>query len=128
MFDEDFPDPASVRWVRAELDQVEPAKVRYIDYSYWNELSGGNRLPLDAARRIREGVRVLGVSHGRFFDVARAIARGQRFGPLILVGQHHNDLVCLEGHLCLAGYALAGFPVEVECLIGTAPTLGRWAR
>jgi hypothetical protein len=127
VFDEVFPDPASVRWVRAELSQAELARVRYIDYSYWNELSGGSRLPLDAARRIREGVCVFGVSNERFLDAARSISKGERFAPLILAGQQVDDLVCLEGHLRLTGYALAGFPVQVECLIGTAPTMGRWA-
>jgi hypothetical protein len=128
VFDEDFPAPASVHWIRAELSQAELALVRYIDYSYWNELSGGTRLPADAARRIREGVRVFGVSNQRFAVAARAVARGERFPPLILAGRRLDDLVCLEGHLRLTGYALAGFPVEVECLVGTAPTMGRWAR
>ncbi|MHB1595891.1 MAG: hypothetical protein ACYCO9_22655 [Streptosporangiaceae bacterium] len=128
VFDEDFPPPASVRWVRAELSQAELARVRYIDYSYWNELSGGSRLPADAARRIRSGVCVFGVSNQRFLDAADAVTRGERFGPLILAGQRLDDLVCVEGHLRLTGYALAGFPVQVECLIGTAPTMGRWAR
>lgn len=128
VFDEDFPPPASVRWVKAELSRAELARVRYIDYSYWNELSGDSRLPLDAARRIREGIRVFGVSNRRFLDAAGAVARGERFGPLILAGQRFDDLVCVEGHLRLTGHALAGFPVQVECLIGTAPTMGRWAR
>lgn len=126
VFDEDFPAPASVRWVRAELQQAELARVRYIDYSYWNELSGGSRLPVDAARRIRKGVRVFGVSNQQFIDAAHAVARGQQFPPLILAGQRLDDLVCLEGHLRLTGYALAGFPVDIECLIGTAPAMGRW--
>lgn len=128
VFDESFPDPAGIRWIRAELARAEIARVRYIDYSYWNELSGGSRLPIDAARRIHAGVRVFGVSNRRFITAARAVARGERFPPLILAGEHHGDLVCLEGHLRLTGYALASFPIEVECLIGTAPTMGHWAR
>lgn len=127
VFDESFPASSSVRWVRAELEPAELARVRYIDYSYWNELSGGSRLPADAAQRIRAGVSVFGVSNQRFLDAADAVARGERFGPLILAGQRLDDLVCVEGHLRLTGYALAGFPVTVECLIGTAPTMGRWA-
>ncbi|MER5529441.1 hypothetical protein ABT075_33460 [Streptomyces sp. NPDC002677] len=39
-----------------------------------------------------------------------------------------DDLVCLEGHLRLTAYALVGFPTGIECLIGTAPAMGRWAR
>jgi hypothetical protein len=36
--------PARVRWVRAMLAPSELARVRYINYSYWNELSNGSRL------------------------------------------------------------------------------------
>ena len=123
---EDF--PARVRWIRAVLTPDELARVRYIEYSYWNELSGGSRLPGDAAKRIRAGVRVFGVSNHRFVTAARAIRRGERFLPLIVAGRRRDTLVCLEGHLRLTAYALAGFPVDVECLVGTALAMDRWAR
>ena len=123
---EDF--PGDVRWIRAVLAASELARVRYIEYSYWNELSGGSRLPGDAAERIRAGTRVFGVSNGRFIAAARAVRRGEHFVPLILAGPRPETLVCLEGHLRLTAYALAGFPAEVECLVGTAPTMGGWAR
>jgi len=123
---EDF--PGHVRWIRAVLTAAELARVRYIEYSYWNELSGGSRLPGDAAERIRAGVRVFGVSNGRFIAAARAVRRRERFSPLILAGPRPETLVCLEGHLRLTAYALAGFPVEVECLVGTAQAMDRWAR
>jgi hypothetical protein len=123
---EDF--SGEVRWVRAVLTAGELARVRYIEYSYWNELSGGSRLPGDAADRIRAGVRVFGVSNGRFIAAARAVRRGEHFAPLILAGPRPETLVCLEGHLRLTAYALARFPAEVECLVGTAQTLGHWAR
>lgn len=126
VFDENF--PADVRWSRAELTPTELARVRYIDYSYWNELSGGSRLPVDAVTRIRAGVRVFGVSNQRFVDAARAVTRGEFFPPLILVGCRQDALVCLEGHLRLTAHALAGFPVEVECLVGTAPSMDLWSR
>jgi hypothetical protein len=42
------------------------------------------------------------------------------------VGEKRDGLVCLEGNLRLTAYALAGFPAGVECLVGTAPTMGRW--
>jgi hypothetical protein len=120
--------PSEVRWVRAALTAGELAQVRYIDYSYWNELSGGSRLPGDAAERIRAGTRVFGVSNSNFIAAARAVRRGECFPPLILAGPRPQRLVCLEGHLRLTAYALAGFPVEVECLVGTAQTLVHWAR
>jgi hypothetical protein len=120
--------PARVRWIRAVLKPAELARVRYIEYSYWNELSGGSRLPGDAARRIEAGVRVFGVSNRRFVAAAGAVRRGEPFLPLILAGRRRNALVCLEGHLRLTAYALAGFPVTVECLVGTARAMDRWAR
>ncbi len=120
--------PASVQWVRALLAPDELATVRYIEYSYWNEISGKSRLPADAARRIEAGMQAFGVSNERFLAAAAAVARGKRFPPLILAGPELGKLVCLEGNLRLTAHALAGFPVELECLVGTAPTLGRWTQ
>jgi hypothetical protein len=120
--------PTAVEWVRALLAPNELARVRYIEYSYWNEISGGSRLPADAARRIQAGVEAFGVPNQRFLAVAGAVARGERFPPMILAGERPGELVCLEGNLRLTGHALAGFPVEVECLVGIAPTMGRWAQ
>jgi hypothetical protein len=120
--------PADVTWTRAVLSAAETARVRYLDYSYWTELSGGTRRPADAAVRVLAGVRAFGVPNERFLAAARAIVDGVRFEPLILVGERPDDLVCLEGHLRLTGHALAGFPTEVTCLVGTAPALARWAR
>ena len=37
--------PPQIRWYRATLAPEEVAKIRYIDYSYWNELSCHTRLP-----------------------------------------------------------------------------------
>jgi hypothetical protein len=101
--------------------------VRYQNYSYWVELSGRSRRPSDAATRIKAGLRAFDVPDEPFFDAAEALAGGTRFPPLILVGAEPDDLVCLEGHLRLTAYALAGFPAAVECLIGTAPDMGHWA-
>jgi hypothetical protein len=120
--------PARVRWVQAMLSPGELARVRYIEYSYWNELSCGSRLPSDAAQQIRRGVSVFGVSNRRFLRAARAVERGELFPPLILAGRRRDRLICLEGHLRLTAYALAEFPCEVECLVGTARTMDRWDR
>jgi hypothetical protein len=78
--------PIDVQWVRALLAPDELAAVRYIDYSYWNEISSASRLPADAARRIEAGVRAFDVPNDRFFTAARAVVRGERFPPLILAG------------------------------------------
>ena len=120
--------PPEVAWTRALLPADEAAGVRYLEYSYWVELSGGSRLPTDAAARIKAGLPAFDVSNEPFVDAAQALARGERFPPLILVGEKQDNLVCLEGHLRLTAYAFVGFPNDIECLIGTAPTMGRWAQ
>ena len=68
--------PSDARWVRGLLAPKELAAVRYIEYSYWNEISGGSRLASDAARRIKAGMQAFGVSNDRFFAAAAAVARG----------------------------------------------------
>jgi hypothetical protein len=118
--------PAQVTWIRAILWAGEIARVRYVEYSYWLEISGGSRLPADAAVRIKAGIQAWDVPNERFLRAARALGGGAQFPPLILVGEKQDELVCLEGNLRLTAYALAGFPVGVECLVGTAPTMGRW--
>jgi hypothetical protein len=120
-----FPD--DVTWTRAVLTPAELAAVRYMDYSYWIELSGGTRLPADAAKRIRAAHRAYGIPNDGAIAAGHAVQRGVQFPPLILVGETHGSLVCLEGHLRLTGYALAGFPAAVECLLGTAPDMATWA-
>ena len=120
--------PTHVAWTRALLSPDESAGVRYLDYSYWVELSGGSRRPADAAARIKAGLRAFDVANEPFVDAAHAFIRGERFPLLILVGESQEDLVCLEGHLRLTAYALVGFPPDIECLIGTAPTMGRWTQ
>ena len=125
LFDVSF--PADVTWTSAVLTPAELAAVRYMDYSYWIELSGGTRLPADAAKRIKAGLRAYGIPNDGAVAAGHAVMNGVRFPPLILVGVTHDDLVCLEGHLRLTAYALAGFPAAVECLLGTAPGMGRWA-
>lgn len=119
--------PSRVRWTWLSLTPEELARVRYIEYSYWRELSGGSRLPIDAVERIKNGVRAYDVSNQRFVTAARAVTQGQQFLPLILAGSRTTRLVCLEGHLRLTAYALAGFPRDVDCLVGIAPDMARWA-
>ena len=125
LFDAAF--PARVSWVWARLSADELARVRYMDYSYWTALSGGTRLPADAAKLVKRGTQAFGISNELLLAAAGAVARGEPLPPLILVGRRSDNLVCLEGHLRLTGYAITGFPSELDCLVGTAPTMDRWA-
>ena len=122
-----FPD--DVRWEWMGITPAELAAVRYIEYDYWAELSGGTRLPVDAAARIRAGVTVFGVSSDRPLSMARAVAEGARFPPLILVTiRSSGDLVVLEGHVRLTAFMLCpgGLPPELEVLVGSSPGMARW--
>ena len=50
-----FPEDVSWQWMA--ITPAELATVRYIDYDYWVELSGGTRLAVDAAPPIVPGWR-----------------------------------------------------------------------
>jgi hypothetical protein len=120
---------AGVRWDWAGITPDELRQVKYIDWSYWLELSGGSRLPTDAADRLRAGVRPCDVSTDRFFAMAACVAAGAIFPPLILVtAQQQGGLVVLEGHVRLTAYVLEvdALPPELEVLVGYSPAIARW--
>jgi len=123
---EGFPDDVSWQWMA--ITPAELATVRYIGYDYWIELSGGTRLAVDAAPRIRAGVAPFGVSSDWALGMAREVARGDRFPPLILVTTGPGgDLVVLEGHARLTAYMLARdrLPPDLEVLVGSSPAMPR---
>jgi hypothetical protein len=121
--------PHGVQWDRVALRPDELMAVRYINYSYWNELSGGTRRPTDAADRIRAGVQVFGVPSDGFFDAAYAFAAGAEWPELIVVSAvaEGRDVV-LEGHVRLTAMALApdAIPAEVEVIRGVSPAMAEW--
>jgi hypothetical protein len=77
--------PGRAALERMAITPAELARVRYVDYDYWVELSGGTRLAADAAPRVRAGVAPFGVPSGRALGMAQEVAGGARFPPLILV-------------------------------------------
>jgi hypothetical protein len=122
-----FPD--DVRWQWMAITPAKLARVRFIDYDYWVELSGPSRLAADAAPRIRAGVAPFGVPSDWALGMAQEVARGARFPPLILVTTAPGgDLVVLEGHARLTAFMLARdkLPPELEVLVGSSPTMTRW--
>ncbi len=124
---EGFPDDVTWQWMAISADEL--AKVRYIEYDYWNELSGGSRLPVDAATRIRAGVTPFMIPNHRVLDLAQAVAEGAQFPPLILVTTGPGgDVVLLEGHVRLTAFILARewLPPELEVLVGSSAGMARW--
>jgi len=107
-----------------DLDRDEAARVRYIDYLYWNELSGYSRLPGAAAAAIRAGREVYGQTNEGFLRAAQALREGAAFPELILVGvSPTDDLAVFEGHLRVTAYMLAPecLPERLEVIVGFAP-------
>jgi len=116
--------PPHTAWYRAFLDRDEVARVRYIDYSYWNELSGHSRLPTAACAAIRAGREIYGETTEGFLRAAQALRDGAVFPELILVGVSPGDeLTVFEGHLRLTAYMLAPecLPERLEVIVGFAP-------
>lgn len=121
--------PISVRWYRAIAAKGELARVRYINYDYWIELSGGSRLPTDAAARIQQGIEVFGVSNAGFWRVSDAISGGANFPELIVVGARKDaPLVLLEGHARLTAYFLCpkAIPDSLPVIVGYARDIVAW--
>ena len=116
--------PAHIVWYRAVLNRDEVARLRYIDYSYWNALSDNSRLPIIAVEAIRAGREIFGQSTQGFLEVAQALRAGAQFPELIIVGASPDaELTVYEGHLRLTAYMLAPdcIPAEVEVIAGFAP-------
>ena len=121
--------PHDVCWFRAVISNAELAQVRYIDYDYWVELSGGTRRPEEAATRIRAGVDVFGVPSSGFLPLAEALRQGSAFPELILVAKdEHSYLVVMEGNARLTGYFLAPeyIPAELRVLVGFSEAITNW--
>jgi hypothetical protein len=112
--------PKHIDWVWAELGWANLLKIKYIDYSYWNEISGGTGSPLDAAKHILAGKPVFDMPTDGHMRNAERLAAGEAFPPMIFLTDKSKDkYVILEGHCRMTAYALA--PVlfrGVRALVG----------
>lgn len=118
--------PADVRWHRVLLDKQDLLKIKYMNYSYWNDLSNGSRLAADAAKRIRAGE--IERADG-FCAAAEAVKNGAVFDETILVAEdEQSDLIVLEGHLRMTAY-LTSFdylPPELPAIVGYSEKIKEW--
>lgn len=116
---EDF--PPEVIWHKAIFSRKDLCSVMYINYSYWNELSGNSRLPMDAAKNIQNGIEVFGVSNDGFKDIHLDIKLGYTFPKMIFITANEKArIVVLEGHARITAYFLETeyIPEEIEVIIG----------
>jgi hypothetical protein len=110
--------PANTRWQHVHLSSAELDLIRYIDWDWWLEVTGGSRRPADALRHYRRD-RVCRA-------IASDIAAGRTLPPIIVVGRPGGtELVVLEGHLRLTAMLLvrSDLPPEHPAILGTSPDM-----
>lgn len=114
---ENFPDIS--RWIYAECTCEDINKIRYINYSYWNELSKYTSSPLIAAETIREGKEIYGISNSVSIRGVEYLEQGGSFPPIILLTSDNEHFIILEGHSRMTVYGLAPeFFSGSKCYIG----------
>ena len=122
--------PAKVDWVWATFGKDDIEKIKYIEYSYWNELSNYTGSPNEAAKMIKAGKIVYDVPNDGFIEAARELKNGHLFPPLIcLTDEAESRYILLEGHLRMTAYALEPeFFQNVPALVGycSGEELDKW--
>lgn len=125
--------PETVDWYHGVLQPGELERVRFIDYSYWNELSGGSRRPADVLPTLRAGrlptwLTELGTSW--CFEFAAQLATAQAVEDLIVMATPDlKDLVLLEGHARLTAIFVGGLQrrLTVRAYLGLSETIKQWS-
>lgn len=106
-------------WSLCSFSESDLENIRYIDYSYWNELSAGTGKPLAAADTIRKGVLIYDVSNDGFLRAAEYIKDGGTFPKLFFVTVDYESFVIVEGHQRMTAYALVPECFEeIEVIVG----------
>lgn len=111
--------PSQIEWVVCSFSEEDLTKIRYIDYSYWNELSAGTRSPLTAAKTVRKGVTIYGQSTEGFLHTAKYIENGGSFQNMIFLTADFKSFVIVEGHHRMTAYALTPKHFDnIRCIVG----------
>jgi hypothetical protein len=110
----------SIVWYRASVSKEELLNnIYYIDYSYWNKLSNGTRLPKIAVVNIQENK-----------EVSQRFQKEKVFPSIIIVGDSFksNRFVILEGHLRTTVFAMNPdlVPNKLEVLVGISTDINNW--
>ncbi|MBD5157071.1 MAG: hypothetical protein HDT13_05505 [Butyrivibrio sp.] len=121
--------PNEIQWSLCNFVSGDLSNIRYIDYSYWNELSKGTHSPLTAARTILDGIEIYGQSNEGFLKAAEFIKSGGKFFRPILLTSDSEHFVIVEGHLRMTAFALVTEHFNnIECLVGkcSSDDLKKW--
>lgn len=121
--------PTIATWSLCSFTRDDLEQIRYIDYSYWNELSDGTHLPIVAAETIRKGVSIYGQDNDGFLRAAEYIRSGGTFPRMFFLTSDFEKFVIVEGHLRMTAYALAPeYFNHVEVIVGecNSEELSNW--
>jgi len=111
--------PMVSEWTLCRFSGTDLEHIRYIDYSYWNELSAGTGCPLSAAETVRKGIEIFGVSNEGFIRAAEYIKGGGRLPKLFFLTTDYENYVIVEGHQRVTAYALVPeYFCNVEVIVG----------
>jgi hypothetical protein len=127
---QDFPE--EVDWYHGLLSPDVLERVRYIDYSYWNELSGGSRRPRDVVETLRSGtlpdwLKSLGTDW--CFEFAEQLETAQVVEDVIVVATPNlSELVVLEGHARLTAIFVGNLQrrLRVSAYLGISSEINHW--
>lgn len=127
---QDFPE--NVEWFHGVLPPNELEKIRFIDYSYWNELSGGSRQPKDVVGTIQAGDLpewLVQLGTDWCFEFAAQLVKSQVVEDLIVMATPNlSELVLLEGHARLTAIFVGGLQRELKvgAYLGLSDEIRRW--
>lgn len=111
--------PNKIQWSLCNFANYDLNNIRYINYSYWNELSKGTHLPLIAAQTILNGIEIYNQSNAGFVKAAEFIKNGGKFPRPILLTFDLEHFVIVEGHFRITAFALVPeYFNNVECFVG----------
>ncbi|MEU6273043.1 hypothetical protein ABZ871_11630 [Streptomyces populi] len=103
-------------WWRVRIDAADVARVHYIDWDYWVEVTGGSRLAATFASK-----NLAGPGEAVYTALRDAFVAGVEIPEIILVDSGPGTrLVVLEGHVRATAMAMVG-----DSLKGRTALLGR---
>ena len=120
--------PNDIKWYRSRFpSSFLVNNVKYIDYDYWLEITGGSRFPKDAIEKIKKNEKVFDVSYDNFIEASNYFKKGKIFEETIIVSDG-KDYVVLEGHLRLTVYTLNQdiLPEYISVIIGFSDHMNEW--
>jgi hypothetical protein len=118
--------PIDVTWRRVALEQADLSRLKYANCVPWVELSRDTRLVTEGSKNIAPNTPAEDAAVN-IRAVVEDLKRGKRYPELIGVNGRSGEIILMEGHTRATAYAVAQLPDRVDCLVGSSPSMSRWA-